>query len=326
MRTQAPADTGWRFAPGQTLVPGLLAWTPLGDGPRCETWLAWDVRRWCPAAVKVPSPVTLRSGRGAAALLPELEAVRGLAHPGIQRLLGSSLEGPLPFLEFEYVEGPNLEDAIDEDGAFHPVDVVLTGMQLCAALGYLHANGLVHLDVKPGNVVLRDQRPVLIDFGFTSRVGTPPPRGRVRGTPAWMAPERIRRQPAAPCMDLFALGTLLFELATGKPAFEPADEGDELERWPQLDPDRSAHRRALGRKLPPELAGLIAALMAAEEADRPANATEVLLAFDEAMPEEGAGERYWPAWATPPLAARGGAPRTTLYVGESGVPDGGDSG
>jgi serine/threonine-protein kinase len=161
-------------------------------------------------------------------------------------------------------------------------------------------------------VVLRDQRPVLIDFGFTSRAGTPPPPGRVRGTPAWMAPEQIRRQPAAPGMDLFALGTLLFELATGEPAFEPADDGDELERWPQLDPDRSAHRRALGRKLEPALADLIGALIAADPAGRPANATEVLLALDGAMPDEGAGERSWPAWATPPLAARASVARTTL--------------
>lgn len=327
MTTQAPPDAGWEFTPGQALVPGLLAWTPLGDGPRCQTWLAWDLARWGPAAVKVPLPATLRDGRGAAALRPELEAVADLAHPSIQRLLDSSLEGPLPYLEFEYVEGPTLEAELEDEGAFHPIDVVLTGMQLTAALGYLHRNGLVHLDVKPGNVVLRDQRPVLIDFGFTSRAGDRPPSGRARGTPAWMAPEQIEHQPATPSMDLFALGALLFELATAEPAFEPSDDGPEPERWPQLQRDRSAQRAMLERSLPPLLARLIGDLLEPDPADRPSNAAEVLAALDEAMPAEAAAERFWPSWAAPALGARRAAGRTTLLAGETaGRFDGGDCG
>jgi serine/threonine protein kinase len=327
MTTQAPPDTGWEFAPGQPLVPGLLAWTRLGDGPRCQTWLAWDVTRWSPAAVKVPLPATLRAGRGVAALRPELEAAADLAHPGIQRLLDSSLEGPLPYLEFEYVEGPTLEAALEEEGPFHPIDVVLTGMQLAAALGYLHRRGLVHLDVKPGNVVLRDQRPVLIDFGFTRRTGDPAPPGRARGTPAWMAPEQIQRQPAAPSMDLFGLGALLFELATAEPAFEPADDGPEQERWPQLRADRGAQQRALDRAVPSRLARLIGGLLEPDPADRPAGTTEVLLALDDALPAEADAERFWPGWATRALAARGAARGTTLFLGETaGGFDGGDCG
>ena len=297
-------EAGWQFVPGQPLVPGLLAWTPLGDGPRCETWLAWDLGRWSPAAVKVPLPATVRAGRGAAALGPELDAVAGLEHPGIQRLFDADLEAELPYLQFEYIEGPTLEAALD-DGPFDPVDVVLTGMQLAAALGYMHRNGLVHLDLKPGNAVLRDGRPVLIDFGFTSPIGTPPPPGRARGTPAWMAPEQIRRKPAAPSMDLFALGALLFELVTGEAAFEPCDQGPERRRWPQLSGgDRTAHTRALELTAPRRLGRLIADLMEPDPADRPASATDVLAALDEAMPASAAGERWWPSWATPALFER----------------------
>jgi eukaryotic-like serine/threonine-protein kinase len=327
MTTQTQPEAGWEFAPGQPLVPGLLAWTRLGDGPRCETWLAWDVARWSPAAVKVPLPATLRAGRGVAALRPELEAAADLAHPGIQRLLDSSLEGPLPYMEFEYVEGPTLEAALEDEGPFHPIDVVLTGMQLTAALGYLHAGGLVHLDVKPGNVVLRDQRPVLIDFGFTSHAGSPPPPGRIRGTPAWMAPEQVQRAPAAPSMDLFALGALLYELATARPAFEPADEGSELERWPQLRRDRDAQRQVLDGAVGPPLARLIGSLLELDPADRPASATEVLGALDGALPPEAAAERFWPTWASSALRARGSAGSTTLFVGKAaGMLDGGDCG
>jgi len=253
----------------------------------------------------VPLPATMRAGRGAAALRPELDVVAGLAHPGIQRVLDSNLDAELPYLEFEYVEGPTLEAALDDDGPFDPVDVVLTGMQLAAALGYMHRSGLVHLDVKPGNAVLRDSRPVLIDFGFASPAGSPPPPGRVRGTPAWMAPEQILRQPAAPSMDLFALGALLFELATGEPAFEPSEDGPERRRCPQLDGgDRVARDRALDATTPQRLGRLIADLLEPDPADRPASAADVLAVLDEAMPLAAAGERYWPSWATPSLFGR----------------------
>jgi serine/threonine protein kinase len=226
-------EPSWNWAPGHELAPGLLAWALLGDGRRCETWLAWDVGRWCPVAVKLPRPGG-QQARAVAALAQEAQVAESVAHPGIRRLLESRLDQPLPLLVFEYVEGPTLDDALAADGPFHPVDVLLVGMQLAAALGHLHDRGLAHLDVKPGNVVLRDGRPVLIDLGLARPVGEAPVGRHRRGSPPWMAPEQVRRRPASPGMDLFALGAVLFELATGTKAFDPADDGPAERRWPQL--------------------------------------------------------------------------------------------
>jgi serine/threonine protein kinase len=128
-------------------------------------------------------------------------------------------------------------------------------------------------------------------------------------------------------MDLFALGALLFELATAEPAFEPSDDGPEPERWPQLQRDRSSQRAVLERSVPPLLARLIGDLLEPDPAERPSNATEVLAALDEAMPAEAAAERFWPSWAAPGLGARRAARGTTLLVGETaGGFDGGDCG
>jgi serine/threonine protein kinase len=212
------------WAAGQELAPGLLAWVLLGDGRRCETWLAWDLGRCCPVAVKLPRPGP-GATRAVTALAQEAQVGGATAHPGIRRLLEARLDQSLPHLVFEYVEGPTLDDALADDGPFHPVDVLLTGMQLAAALGHLHGRGLAHLDLKPGNVVLRDGRPVLIDLGLARPVGEPPAGGHRHGSPPWMAPEQVRRHPASPGMDLFALGAVLYELATGTQAFEPLDEG-----------------------------------------------------------------------------------------------------
>ena len=309
-------ELSWNWSPGHELARGLLAWALLGDGRRCETWLAWDLGRWCPVAVKLPRPGAGQA-RAVAGLAQEAQVAASVAHPGIRRLLEARLDQSLPCLVFEYVEGPTLDDALADDGPFHPVDVLLTGMQLAAALGHLHGRGLAHLDLKPGNVVLRDGRPVLIDLGLARPVGEAQAGRHRRGSPPWMAPEQVRRLPASPGMDLFALGAVLFELATGTQAFEPRDHGPSERRWPQLaGPPPPASSR--NREVPATLDRAVAALLAPDPADRPAAAGQVLALLAEAMPADPAEEdRLWPIWATgrlgtwqastigrPPLASR----------------------
>jgi eukaryotic-like serine/threonine-protein kinase len=308
-------EPSWNWPAGHELAPGLLAWALLGDGRRCETWLAWDVGRWCPVAVKLPRPG--QGARAVAALAREAQVAAATAHPGIRRLLSSRLDRPLPHLVFEYVEGPTLDDALADDGPFHPVDVLLVGMQLAAALGHLHGQGLAHLDVKPGNVVLRDGRPVLIDLGLARPLGEAPAGRHRPGSPPWMAPEQVRRQPASPGMDLFALGAVLFELATGAPAFDPADGGPPERRWPQLaGPPPPASSR--NPEVPAAVDQALAVLLAPDPAGRPTSAAQVLALLAAAMPADAAEEdRLWPTWATgrlggwrasamarPPLAPR----------------------
>jgi serine/threonine protein kinase len=293
-------EPSWSWPAGHELAPGVLAWALLGDGRRCETWLAWDVGRWCPVAVKLPRPGPMT--RAVAALDLEAQVAGSVAHPGIRRLLDSRLDQPLPHLVFEYVEGPTLDDALAEDGPFHPTDVLLVGMQVAAALGHLHGRGLAHLDVKPGNVVLRDGRPVLIDLGLARPLGEAPEGRHRRGSPPWMAPEQVRRQPASPGMDLFALGAVLFELATGEPAFDPADDGPPERRWPQLaGPPAPASSR--NPEVPPAVDRVVAALLAPDPAGRPASAAQVLALLAAAMPADAAEEdRLWPTWASGHLA------------------------
>jgi eukaryotic-like serine/threonine-protein kinase len=306
----------WSWPAGHELAPGLLAWALLGDGRRCETWLAWDLGRWCPVAVKLPRPGP-GTARAVAALAREAQVAGSTAHPGIRRLLESRLDQPLPHLVFEYVEGPTLDDALAGDGPFHPVDVLLVGMQLAAALGHLHGRGPAQLDLKPGNVVLRDGRPVLIDLGLARPVGEAPAGRHRRGSPPWMAPEQVRREPASPGMDLFALGAVLFELATGTQAFDPANDGPPERRWPQLaGPPPPASSR--NPEVPAAVDRAVAALLAPDPAARPASAAQVLALLAVALPADAAEEdRLWPTWATgrlpgwqasamarPPLAPR----------------------
>lgn len=278
-------EPAWPFDEGDEIVPGIRAWGPLGEGRRCETWLGWDEERWSPVAVKLPRPERLGCERTLANLRREAEITGRLVHLRVQRLLDERLSDPLPHLVFEYVEGPVLADLVQDEGGLDPGDLTLLAMQLASALRYLHGRGVAHLDVKPDNVVVRSGHSVLIDFAFARPLGEPAPDGPARGTPAYMAPEQCRREPAAASMDLFALGALLYETATGTPAFDSGPDS-----YAQLG-HRSPPVGERVRGLPRPLRSVIDALLEPEPARRPGTA-EVLNALPAALPP--GTPRLWP--------------------------------
>jgi eukaryotic-like serine/threonine-protein kinase len=259
------AEDRWRLAPGEPLLPGLLAWTQLGDGVRRETWLAWSARHWTAVAVKLPRPGLVGDPRVRATLRREAELMRRVCHPAFQRLLHDGSADPVPHLVLEYVEGPSLDMVLD-DGTLGPADLVLLGMHLGAALHYLHGAGLVHRDLKPENLVLRDGRPVVLDLGLAQPIDTP---GRAQGTDGYIAPEQERGEAAAPAIDLFATGKVLIEAATG-----------------DIDGDTSG--------LPAGLVELLRRLVDPDAATRPPCAAALMIELRALLPEDG--ETPWPAW------------------------------
>lgn len=265
-------STRWRLAPGEQLLPGLLAWTRLGDGVRRETWLAWSIAHCTAVAVKLPKPRLVRDPRLRETLRHEAELMRRVCHPAFQRLLCDGSADRVPHLVLEYVEGPSLDTLLDDE-PLGPADVVLLGMHLGAVLHYLHGAGLVHRDLKPENLVLRDGRPVVLDLGLARPVGAP---GKSQGTDGYLAPEQERGEPATPAMDLFATGRVLTEAATGDVA---GDTGD----------------------LPADLADLLGRLVDPDPAARPPSAAALLMELCALLP--AGGETPWPAWLDGPLPA-----------------------
>ena len=186
----------------------------LGTGPRCETRLVWSARRWQPLVLEQARPDQTEHPR----VRREVAALAGdPGHPGLPRLLADRTRASSPYLLIEYVAGPTLAELVDDDGALDPADVARLAAQLLPAVAVLHTRGLAHLDVKTENVLLRDGRPVLIDFGSSRPLGRRQPAGRPVGTAGYAAPEQEACEPVAVAMDLYGVGAVLAEALTGEP-------------------------------------------------------------------------------------------------------------
>lgn len=282
-RTTAVDEDGdlvWDPTPGTLLVPDIAAWDRLGVGGRTETWLGWSVSQWHLVVVKLARPHQVGHPRARLTLQREADALAGDAHPVLPRLLRRGLDAEIPYVVTEFVAG----DALDEVAGTAPLDPVsaaVLAMDLLSAASSLHQRQLAHLDIKPENVVLRDHRTVLLDFGSVRTLGSRQPAGRPVGTLGYAAPEMEACAPISAAMDVYGIGATLREALTG---LSPYDH-DARRRRAALAPLAVA---------PGEVSvhSLAAAMLADDPRDRPtvpAALAAVAALFD---PQS----RPWPAW------------------------------
>jgi len=188
-----------------------------------------------------------------------------------------------PYIVMEYLPGGSLADRLEGDGA-QPLGRSLEWLgQAAAALDAAHANGIVHRDVKPGNLLLDDDRRVKVaDFGVASAadLGSFTEAGTVLGTAGYLAPEQARGERATPASDLYALAVVAFELLTGKRPFERASSTAEA----------MAHVSApippasdVNRELPPEVDDVLARGLAKDPEHRYPSASEFVHALRDAL-------------------------------------------
>ena len=282
MQEQAIADDGdpvWDFKQGDRMVDGIVAWERLGEGARCETWLGWSRPLWCPVVVKLARPHQRTHPRATNSLAREVAAIGDNPHPVLPRMFAAGLDTEIPHVVVEYVDGDSLDAVIEDNGPFDGPSTALLAVQLLSALVSLHGRGLAHLDIKPENVVVRDGRPVLVDFGSARELGRPQPTGHPVGTPGYAAPEMEACEPISTGMDVFGVGVTLREAFTGLSIYD----NDPLRRLAAEDPPYPDN---------PGLVALIRAMLAPSPADRP-TVPEALDAFAGLFDPE---RRPWPIW------------------------------
>jgi len=277
----------WRFTEGEPIDDGLSTLRLLGGGERYETYLAYDERRLALVVVKVVRPDLTTDAVARRGLAREAELLVRLSHPAIVRSFGAVLDGPRPYLLLEHLEGPRLSSLVRRHGPLDLEQLAPLGVQLASAAHYMAAEGVVHLDIKPSNVIMGAPAR-LIDLSIAQTADLLPGRVQPIGTDAYMAPEQcdpVGRGPLTPAADVWGIGATLHHAALGRATFAAApdtqDEAARVEaapyaaRFPQLvrPPDR------LPSRLPGALSEVVTRCLAADPGDRP-TAAEVAAAFE----------------------------------------------
>lgn len=191
----------------------------IGRGGFGAVYLATDVRLRRQVAIKVIDQARM-DARARAALQSEARTLASLTHPHIVALYAFEETDTHAFLVMEYVAGQPLAERLAESVLSLDDTVRIVG-DVAAALGFAHRQGVLHLDIKPGNILLTDDdEPKLVDFGLSQVAGgLAADAERIFGTPAFMAPELIRNEPPGPPTDLYALGVMLYLMSTGRLPF-----------------------------------------------------------------------------------------------------------
>jgi serine/threonine protein kinase len=226
----------WGLAEGDRIAPGRTVLRRIGGGRRYETFLVWDDHRLSLLVAKVLRPDQAAEPAALAALAAEAELLTRLAHPVVVRGYGAVTEDRFPHLLMEHLEGPTLRELLDGHGPLSLEQLLPLALHVASALHYLAAEGVVHLDVKPANVVM-GAPPRLIDLSVARSLEQALLTTTPVGTGTYMAPEQAAPDGRlGPPADVYGLCATLREAAGGLDLAPVLGQG--------LDPDPAARPTA----------------------------------------------------------------------------------
>jgi hypothetical protein len=271
-------DRGPAVGPNGRYLLGTL----LGRGGMADVYRARDRTLGRDVAVKM-----LREQTGDPSdrerFVAEARTLARLNHPNLVTILDAGVDEDHPYLVLELVTGPTLAEALRKSGGGLPLaEVARIGAQLAAALAHCHAAGIVHRDVKPGNILLGPGgRALLTDFGIARLLDDSllhTRTGFTVGTACYLAPEQVLGEHLTPAVDLYSLGLVLIEAVTGRRTYTGTPIEAAMARL---------HRRPeIPAGMPPALGGVLHALTASDPAHRP-GATEAAVTLSQAVPGAG---------------------------------------
>jgi serine/threonine protein kinase len=250
-----------RLSEGESLDRGYDVIEHLSRSQDCDVYHAWSAERRCGCAVKVLRPDRARRSASQARLRGEGRLLLGLTHPHIVRAY--ELHEEPPMLVLETLTGETVSHMIaSARRRLALLDVAMLGLQLCGAVGYLHRRGVLHLDLKPANVIADNGQAKLLDLSLARAPGR---IGAGVGTRPYMPPEQMHGGRVDEASDVWGIGAVLFNAAAGhRPlAWGGSDSGFHQDEH-RAEPLRTR------RRVPPALGGVLDACLDPEPARRPA--------------------------------------------------------
>jgi len=259
-----------RFAPGQMFAGRYRMVARIGRGGMGDVWRAEDVILQTSVALKlIASTANDQAGR----ILNEVRIARQITHPAVCRVFDVGNADGVVFFTMELVDGEDLAALVRRVGRLPSEKVTDIARQLCGGLAAAHAQGVLHRDLKPGNVLIDNHGQVRItDFGIAILQAAPVSHS-LTGTPAYMAPEqRTIGATLSPQTDIYALGLVLYELLVGQHPFRHSGGGA-----------RPALPSSLVASVDPQLERVIMDALSIDPVARPASATEFAAQLGQSM-------------------------------------------
>ena len=306
------AGSGTPVGPGQRLGPyELLA--PIGVGGMSEVFRARDARLDREVAVKILDLDAARHPERLRLFEQEARAAGAIAHPAIVTVHDVGREGDLPYVVYELVEGETLERRLGR-GRLPVRRAAEVASDIAGGLAAAHARGILHNDLKPGNVLLTpDGRVKILDFGLAglrqeAALEDPPsaapgemPTRAFFGTPGYVAPERLQGEPPSPRSDVFSLGAVLYEMLSGSPPFTGPTPTAVLTATAEEDPVR------IGVTVPPAIERIARRALEKDPGRRFQSASDLAFALEAVLPPlPGAATGGWGrVWIRAGLVAAG---------------------
>jgi ABC-type branched-subunit amino acid transport system substrate-binding protein len=311
--------------PAGSTLAGFTVERLIAAGGMGAVYLARDPTLKRPVALKIIAPALADDARYRERFLFEAELSARLEHPAIVPVYGAGEDAGRLYLAMRYVEGETLADRLASGPIEAPAAVSLLA-PIADALDTAHAAGLVHRDVKPGNVLLERDRAFLADFGLARSTSIRDDLesvagAQLSGTIAYLAPEQIEGDPPTARTDQYALACVLFECLTGRRPFERPDEVATI--YAHLsEPAPSASRLRSG--LPAGVDAVLARGLAKRPEDRFESCGELMSALAEAIglsPQAASTRRRrWPVLVAVGVAAIAGTAAVVLHGGGSSTP------
>jgi serine/threonine protein kinase len=261
----------------------------IGQGGMGQVWRVWDQELEIQIAAKILDPRLMSDPNRVQLLKNECRNTRRLAHPNIVRVFDFHRSEDLAFISMEFVDGQNLNDYHRQKEPIGISQITRLIKPVINALGYAHDIGLVHRDVKAGNILIdQQQAPRLTDFGIAGVFKSGPHALEITsgGSLFCMSPQQLDNLRPAPSDDIYALGVLMYQMLTGYPPFYPDITRDRIRHESPVTVNQRLEQLAVDAAIPDSMDALIANMLAKAPADRPDSMREIEAFFDRMLPAD----------------------------------------